>query len=404
MKIVDVTEFYSERGGGIRSYLTDRSRFLGQHHRHLVIASGPHDEIPRDRISEVGSRLVRLAGPALPYDRTYHLLHRFGAIRRQVHSEAPDVLEAHSPYFAAAATVACGRRAARLTTAFCHTDHLGVHVEPMLAQRFGAPIARGATGALRRVACATLAPFDAVFAAGRLQAERLRAAGVPRVIHAPFGVDKTVFRPSARSEETRRRWIGDTGAETLLLVGLGRLAGEKRWDVVLEAFGRVRERRRVVLVLVGDGPERKRLERLAPPGVWFVGFEHDRTHLARLLASSDLLVHGAPCETFGLGIAEGVACGLPVVVPNAGAAPEHVFHGSGATYRQGDPMACAAAIEALLARRPEQLRACALSAVTHVLGAEQHFQRVVSAYDELLGDSRFATHPPRFETTLPMEA
>ena len=45
LTIVDVTEFYSERGGGIRSHLTSRGHFLCQSgHDHTVIAPGPRDE------------------------------------------------------------------------------------------------------------------------------------------------------------------------------------------------------------------------------------------------------------------------------------------------------------------------------------------------------------------------
>src|SRR5579862_2595054 len=45
VKIVDVTEFYSERGGGIRSHLTVRGHFLCQlGHEYVVMAPGPRDE------------------------------------------------------------------------------------------------------------------------------------------------------------------------------------------------------------------------------------------------------------------------------------------------------------------------------------------------------------------------
>lgn len=388
LKIVDITEFYSERGGGIRSHLTNRSRFLSEHHcRHCVIAPGPHDEdasVGADEASPPGeSRLVRFAGPALPYDRTYHLLHRVDRIRQRVRAERPDVLEAHSPYLAAAAVAACGRGAARLTTAFWHSDHVGVYVEPAVTKHLGGGAARAATKALWRGVRSLLAPFDATFAAGRTQVDRLRAAGVPRVIHAPFGVDTGTFRPTARANEWRRQWLGESDDDAVLLVGLGRFAIEKRWDVVLEAFARVRSRRKAVLVLFGDGPERLALERGAPNGVRFAGFEQDRTRLATALASADALVHGSPYETFGIGIAEAVACGLPIVVPDAGGAAEHADSSCCETYRSLDPAACAAAIETLVSRGSDG-RAQALSAAAKARTVEQHFHQVLGAYGELL--------------------
>lgn len=389
LKIVDITEFYSERGGGIRSHLTNRARFLGEHqHRHVVIAPGPRDEdVPLDVADDASarSRLVRFAGPTLPYNRTYHLLHRVDKVRRRVRAEEPDVLEAHSLYLATAGILACGRRAARLHTAFWHSDHVGVHVEAALLKRVGCGLTRLAVKPFWRLTRALLAPFDAVFAAGRQQTKQLRAAGVARVIHTPLGVDTLTFSPLARRDDWRRRWVGDQGDETAVIVGCGRLASEKRFDVVLEAFARVRARRKAVLVLFGDGPERARLEQSSPAGVHFAGFDTERARLATALASADVLVHAAPYETFGLGIAEAIACGLPIVVPDAGAAAEHAEFACSEVYRSLDPGACAAAIERMLDRAPGS-RAQALGAVGRVVSVEQHFGSVLSSYRDLIGE------------------
>jgi len=159
---------------------------------------------------------------------------------------------------------------------------------------------------------------------------------------------------------------------------------EKRWDIVLEAFERLRARRNAVLVLFGDGPERSRLERLAPPGVRFIGFEQSRIRLGTAMASADVLVHGCPSETFGLSVAEAVASGLPVVVPDAGGAAESADPSCGETYRSLSAEACASAIERLLQRDRAALRARSREAASRVPTIEQHFSRVLATYDELL--------------------
>jgi alpha-1,6-mannosyltransferase len=168
-----------------------------------------------------------------------------------------------------------------------------------------------------------------------------------------------------------------------VLVGVGRLAREKRWDVILDAFGRIATKTPAVLVLFGDGPERTRLAQRAPPGVIFAGFERDRGRLAGALASADLLVHACPCETFGLSIAEAVACGLPVVVPDEGGARESAPRGSSETYAALDPAACAAAIERLLADDPDDRRRRALAAAPKVPTAADHIAHVLAAYADL---------------------
>jgi alpha-1,6-mannosyltransferase len=393
VNIVDITEFYSERGGGIRSHLTSRGHFLCQlGHQHTVIAPGPTDSADAGAAGAVApheacSHVVRIAGPALPYDRTYHLLGRFDKIRARVRALHPDILEAHSPYLAMAAVVACGR-AAPVRTAFWHADHIGTYVEPAMARVLGGAAAARVSAPLWQGVRALLAPFDATFVAGRIQAERLRAAGVPRVVHVPFGVDARTFRPRDATGDAddgaRRELFPGVPPGTLVFVGVGRFAIEKRWDVVLDAFERVRARRPAVLVLFGDGPERARLEARASPAVRFAGFERDRTRLARSLAAADFLLHGCPYETYGLGVAEAVASGLPVVAPDAGGAADSVDPASGETYRSLDAASCAAAVERLLARDPAGLRADALEASLRVPTMEQHYGEVLATYDILL--------------------
>ena len=343
----------------------------------MVIAPGPKDVesvLYASTAPQGRARLIRIAGPALPYDRTYHLLGRFDKIRSKIRGEGPDVLEAHSPYLGAAAVVAAGRSASPVRTAFWHADHVGTYLEPWMGR-----LSRPLFLAVR----ALLAPFDATFVAGAAQARKLRAVGVANVVHVPFGVDVKTFHPGARDEAVRRRLLGPANPGAVLLVGVGRFAFEKRWDVVLDAFARVRAERDAVLVLFGDGPERARLERRAPAGVRFEGFETDRARLAASLASADVLVHGCPRETFGLVVSEAVASGLPVVVPDAGGAVESADRSCGEVYPSLDVDACAAAILRLLARDPVELRARAVEAATRVPTATEHFARVLAVYDDL---------------------
>lgn len=402
MKIVDVTEFYSERGGGVRSHLTTKSHVLCQlGHDHVVVAPGPrdeeaetYDETSRSARGEGGrARVVRIGGPSLPYDPTYHLLGRVDKIRAFVMRERPDVLEVHSPYLAMAGALAVPRASVGIRTFWWHADFIDTYLRVMVearAERAGVSHARAT-----RVADVALAPIwaavrgllstcEATFSASQWQAEKLRAHGVPRVVFAPFGVEKHTFTSSARSEHVRRELLlrGD-----VLFIGVGRFAVEKRWDVVVDAFASVRARGvDATLVLFGDGPERAALEAKVAgrDDVRFMGFEKDRAVLARAMASADVLVHGCPYETFGLGIAEAMSTGLPVVVPDEGGAREAFDPTSGETYASGDAAACAAAIERLLARDRGALRANALRAAERIATVEDHFEGVLDVYRDLL--------------------
>src|SRR5262249_44525654 len=150
-----------------------------------------------------------------------------------------------------------------------------------------------------------------------------------------------------------------------------------RWDVVLDAFARARDRDGIAarLVLFGDGPERAAMEaRVAGRGdVKLAGFEKDRARLAAAGASADPLVPGCPHETYGLGIAEAMAAGVPVVVPDQGGATEAIVPGSSQAYASLDAEGCARAIASMLARDPAELRAAALDAARGVRSVDDHY-------------------------------
>jgi glycosyltransferase involved in cell wall biosynthesis len=110
------------------------------------------------------------------------------------------------------------------------------------------------------------------------------------------GVDRTVFRPS----------VGPRNAETpMVLLCVSRLSKEKGLEAFCELdYPGARK------IMVGDGPERDRLEALYPD-VEFVGFKtgHD---LAAYYQAADVFVFPSRWDTFGIVMIEAMACGTPV--------------------------------------------------------------------------------------------
>jgi alpha-1,6-mannosyltransferase len=356
-----------------------------------VIAPGPRDEdLVVARSGQATARVLRVGGRAMPYDPTYHLLGRLDKVRARMRDEKPDVLEVNSPYLAAAGALASGHRDVGIRTLFWHADHVDTYLRPMLAGRVPSRVADAmlapAWGAIRALA----GRFDATFAAGKSQVEKLRAHGVPRVHHVPFGVDKDAFSPSARSEERRRELLGPDQASAALVVASGRFAVEKRWDVLIDAFCMLRARGvDAVLAIFGDGPERDRMRAMvqtrgAHDDVRFLGFEKDRARLASAFASADVLAHSCPYETFGLSVAEAMSCAVPVVVPDQGGAREVADPSCAEIYASLCVDACAAAIERTLAHRGEALRARCLKAAKRIISVEDHFEDVLDIYRTLL--------------------
>ncbi len=250
---------------------------------------------------------------------------------------------------------------------------------------------------------------DATLVASAWQAGKLTAHGVPNVVLRPFGIERHVFRPDARSFEARRELLALAGRDarseqTAILVGVGRFAIEKQWNVVIDAFLRLRARGQdAILILFGDGPERERMKTRAAGAettvptegtkgrfasdVVFPGFSKDRDALAKDLASADVLVHACPFETFGLSIAEALSCGLPAVVPDDGGAAEMHDPTNGEQYPSGDVEACADAIQRVLerlARDPHGVRRAAAESVAKLPTTRQHFEEQMALYTSLL--------------------
>jgi alpha-1,6-mannosyltransferase len=95
---------------------------------------------------------------------------------------------------------------------------------------------------------------------------------------------------------------------------------------------------------------RRKLERLASESarIRLLGHVSDRNEVARLMATADTLVHGCEAETFGLVLAEALACGTPVVVPDRGGAFEQLKTGCGLSYAAGDKADLARALARLI--------------------------------------------------------
>lgn len=385
MKLVDVTEFYSQRGGGVRTHLTEKAAAAARRgHEHLVFAPGPR------HAADPGVHYI--PGPSLPYDPTYHLLWRIGAARRLLRAERPDVLEIHSPYVAAIAALGLRPGEFGARTFVWHSDFIDTYLRGGLERRLALLFRGRAPHAADRLVeplwahVRRIADACAMTVVGsRWQKHKLEQHGVARVEHIPFGIEPGRFAPARRSEARRQELLaGRTGP---LVLAIGRFAVEKRWDVVVDAYARLAEQRPgAVLAVFGDGPERHVFkDRLGDrDDVRVLGFERDRDLLAVTLASGDLLLHGCPFETFGLGVAEAIASGLPVVVPDAGGAAEQAPPESAVQYPAGDVAACVAAAEALLAVDPAELRARAAIAARRVPSVADHFDALFGRYCELL--------------------
>ena len=157
--------------------------------------------------------------------------------------------------------------------------------------------------------------------------QRLAAVGITATLWPP-AVDTSVFGPG-QSGPGPDWLVGDDDRPTLLCVG--RLAPEKNLDLlprVLAAAAAQGQRWR--LVLVGDGPERRRLERrFAGLPVTFAGSRSAR-EVAEAYRAADVVIMPSLTETVGLVLLEAAACGARVVAADTPATRHTVADRPGA--------------------------------------------------------------------------
>jgi phosphatidylinositol alpha-1,6-mannosyltransferase len=354
-----VTNDFPPRIGGIESFVADIAELLVRDV--VVYTSGPPGAAASD--AGRGYPVIRDGSLLLPSPRlarrTASVLRHFGASRVIFGSAAP--LGLLAPRLRAAG--------AEVIVGLTHGHETWWAAVP------------GARTMLRRIGdeCDHLTAISA-FTAGRIGAA-VSASARSRLLRLPPPIDASRFTPGER-RETRAS-----------CVAVGRLVAQKGFDTLLRAWRIVMDAGPTAagplagprLVIIGDGPERDRLEAT----VSRLGLR-DNVRLAGAIGRPQVIAELRRAQVFalpvrtrlgglnpeGLGLAaiEAAACGLPVVVGDSGGAPETVRHGeTGFVVPAGDHRALADRICGLLADpvRARVMGANGRAYVSERFGADQ---------------------------------
>lgn len=188
--------------------------------------------------------------------------------------------------------------------------------------------------------------LDRVIAVSRAAAKDCIAAGfAPEAVSVvPNGVDTRRFRPGLAPASRLRLGLP---VDARLVVLTGRLSGEKGCAAALRALLPLLRVSPLCLLILGDGEQRPRLERLVRQSgmeerVLFLGHQPD---VRPFLAAAESVVAPGPREAFGLAMLEAMAMGCPVVAVEAGGVPEVITDGlDGLLVPPGNELALAAAV------------------------------------------------------------
>jgi alpha-1,6-mannosyltransferase len=387
LSVLDITEFYGDTTGGIRTYLRQKATYVEAHpeFRHVLVLPGSRDAITQSD----GVRIYRLKGPMVPKQAPYRFMLATRSNRRIAMHERPSIIEVGSPGLVPWIVRLAARGLDIPVVAFYHSNFPRVF-SPWPER---APwIKRTMHDLAWRYARRIDRHFAHTIVCSDFVGDDLRRAGIDRVTKIPLGVDLERYHPSRRAkrEEVRARHNLHDG----FVAGfVGRFAPEKELDVLVDGWRAVHKQTGAVLALIGDGPARRALEAQAGGAPWlrFLPYEKDRDRLADLLASVDIFAAPSSNETFGLAPLEAMASGTPVLSADRGGISEQVLaSGAGERFISGDAHSLAESAVKLLGG---DLAALGARGRAH---AEAHhdwdsvFDRIFALYGEVAKDHRGA--------------
>lgn len=381
--VLDITEFYGDTTGGVRTYLREKAAYVEAHpaYRQVLALPGARDAISQSD----GVRVYRLKGPTVPRQAPYRFMLATRTNRRIVTHERPDVIEVGSPGLVPWIVRLAARGLDTPVVAFYHSNFPRVFSPwPERAPWWRRAMHDLAWKYARRID----RHFAHTIVCSRFVMDDLKRAGIDRVTLIPLGVDLVRYHPRRRANraDVRARY----GLPDAQVAGfVGRFSPEKELDVLVAGWPAVYNRTGAILALVGDGPVRRLLEERTAGAPWirFIPYERDRERLADLLASWDLFVAPSSNETFGLAPLEALASGTPVLAADRGGISEQVeASGAGERFTSGDAGALTEAAVRLLTT---DLGALGLRGRAH---AEAHhawdsvFDRIFALYEQVVRD------------------
>ena len=318
--------FYPKVDGVSKSaYLT--LRYLQQTGREVMVLA------PDMSPSAVGpSRVVPLRSVGLPFaPETRVALPPSLSMGGYIEDFQPDLIHMFSPAVMSVSGMQAGRRRNIPVIANYQTDL------PAYTQHYGFGfLTSGMRYWLRYIhnnCHLTLVP-------SQFTLNQLREQGYHRMRIWGRGVNGERFNPRNSSPQWRARLLNGRDPDSLLCIYVGRLASEKRVNLLLD----VARTPGVALTIIGDGAARDELETLfAGTGTCFTGYLFGRD-LAQAYASADVFTFTGPSETFGQVVQEAMASGLPAVIIDQGGITDLVTQNVNGFICEDDPQAFAEAV------------------------------------------------------------
>jgi glycosyltransferase involved in cell wall biosynthesis len=178
--------------------------------------------------------------------------------------------------------------------------------------------------------------------------QSILAQGIVEARVIPNGVNLAIFHPGDR--DAARHRIGLPRDALILLASATDLKNNPWKDYItlekaVAQVAGIEAQHHVILLVLGNKSPTEQHGKLE---IRFIPFLENRTEVAMYYQASDLVVHAAKAEVFGLVIVEALACGIPVVATAVGGIPDLIVHGkTGLLVPPGDAVSLVHAIRIL---------------------------------------------------------
>jgi len=370
MRIALATDSFVEGQGGVSTAVAALARSLRKRNHEVVVYTAADPSHEQSDLNVVGLRSLpyeRFPGGRVPIAPI--------AVVRELANFKPDIIHNHSMSTMGVQALAAARLLGIPILGTCHVFLAGfLQYAPLNLDKI--PLTE-------ELAWLYTTTFFNRFPVITVPSETMKRILVARGLHVRVevisnGVDTDIYSPKPDGPEN--------DAHSLTLLHVGRLGYEKRVDIVLQAFARLKGNYpQIYLLIVGDGPEAEKLKKLATSlgiaeQVQFVGMvSHD--HLPDVYRQADLFITASTIETQGLVVLEAMACGLPVVGVDALALPDLIQSGvNGYLAHPEDDWALADATDQLL-RSIEQRYT--MGRASRRLALRHNLSLVSETYDDL---------------------
>lgn len=383
MKICDLTQFYSPLSGGVKRYVHEKIEYIQKRSpedEHVLIVPGEKTEL----IAGERSRIYSIRSPLVSRTSRYRALVNLSALGEILERERPDIIESADPYQVGWKAISSGKALKIPVVAFYHSHFPEAYLRGA-SKLLGARVGNSLMSAAQRYVRKLYNRFEVTLVPSEPLAQALAGWGVRNTRLISLGVNTDNFCPTPDDSAETRRSLSIEQSSILLLY-VGRLAPEKNTSVLFKSFELLAGRRphEYQLLVIGDGPERKALQRLAANHrVKWLQYCADPLELARYYRAADLFVHPGTQETFGLVALESQTCGTPVMGIRGSRLDGIILHDQDSWAGANTPDALAGAIEQFTTRDLKELGQSAAASAARNYAWPHVFERLFCIYRDV---------------------